>query len=62
MTDAPIIVECLDDGAALVPVYPGGRNGEIWRQAFAPGGRYRIQLVEERSRSSHNHYFATVRS
>lgn len=60
MTDTPIIVECLDDGAAIVPVYPQGRNGELWRDAFAPGGRYRVQLVEERSRSSHNHYFAAI--
>lgn len=60
MTDAPIIVECMDDGAALVPVHVHGRNGELWREAFAPGGRYRVQLVEERSRASHNHYFAAI--
>lgn len=60
MTDHTIIVECMDDGAALVPVNPGGRNGEAWRSAFAPGERYRVQLVEDRSMASHRAYFAAI--
>lgn len=45
------------DGDVMVPVMSCRRAAN---EAFVVGERYRMQVVEERSQRSHNHYFATI--
>ncbi len=55
MTSRPIIFECKD--GAMVPIW---RHGNAFNAQFTPGRRYTLAEVEERSRKSHDHYFACV--
>ena len=56
MSDAPIL--CAWDGEHLTPV------GQTWaRRADAQwvvGERYSVEIRQERSQASHNHYFASI--
>lgn len=55
MTTKPVVYEW--DGEAMRPL---GHFSALCDRQFVEGERYRLGVVEERSRVSHSHYFASV--
>lgn len=54
---APAPVDCVYDGESFVP---DRRFQRVCDRDYVVGERYRMAPIEERSRTSHNHFFACV--